>query len=360
MERLVAALRVVVLTIRGVVLLPVGFVAYWCTGRTPGFAHQAMIWMFCVTRGRSNDVLSKMVSRFRPKITLEPPVGVLGDLRGSTLAGHLDKLRADGFVVFERALPAEMCDRLTRFALETPALLRRMDGEGDSEHGDAMFDPARPAGVRYDYSATVLLGNPDVQFLLADRSILALAQEYLGAPPVADVLNMWWHTNYSPHPDAQAAQFFHFDMDRIKWLKVFVYLSDVGPENGPHSFVKGSHRTGGIPLSLLLRGYERLSDQDVEDNYPRDAFMEFSAPRGSVIIEDTRGLHKGAHVSGGPRLILQLQFSNGLFGATYPQARIDRVLDPSLQSMVETAPAIYRQYLARPSARAPFNGGATT
>jgi hypothetical protein len=362
MRSLIAALRVVVLTVRGVVLLPIGLVAYWCSGRTPGFGHQALIWLFCVTQGRSNDFLSWMVSRIRPKIALDSAAGVLGDLRASALAGYLDRLRADGFIVFERALPAEVCDRLTRFALETPAQVRRMDGEGDSERGSAVFDPARPAAVRYDYSATVLLGNPDVQFLLADRSILALSQEYLGAPPVADVLNMWWHTNYSPHPDSQAAQFFHFDMDRIKWLKVFVYLSDVGPENGPHSFVKGSHRTGGIPLSLLLRGYERLSDQDVEDNYPREACMEFSAPRGSIIIEDTRGLHKGAHVRGGPRLILQLQFSNGLFGAKSPRARITRVLDPSLQSMVETAPAIYRQYLAnnfRSSARSPFNGGAT-
>lgn len=346
---MIAALRLVLLTIRAVVLLPVGLLAYWCSGRTPEFGHHALIWLFCITKGRSNDVLSKLVARFRPKIALDSAGGVLGDLRANALTADLDKLRADGFIVFERALPAQMCDRLTRFALETPAQVRAMDGQGSSERAQAVFDPARPAAVRYDYSANVLLGNPDVQFLLADRSILALAQEYLGAPPVADVLNMWWHTNYSPHPDAQAAQFFHFDMDRIKWLKVFVYLSDVGPENGPHTFVKGSHRTGGIPFSLLQRGYKRLSDQDVEDNYPRDACMEFSAPRGTIIIEDTRGLHKGAHVRGGPRLILQLQFSNGLFGAKSPHARIARVLDPSFQSMVEIAPAIYRQYLANNS-----------
>jgi hypothetical protein len=345
MHRLTAALRIVALTVRAVVALPLGFVAYWWTRRTPGFAHQSLIWLFCVTQGRSNDVLSRWVSRFRSKIDFEPSAGVLGELRPAALNGHLEKLRNDGFIVLERALPAAVCDRLTRFAMETPARLRRMDGEPDAARSEAFFDPERPAGVRYDYAAGALLANADVQALLADRSILALAQAYLNAPPVADVLNMWWHTNYSPHPDAQAAQFFHFDMDRIKWLKVFFYLSDVGPENGPHSFVKGSHRTGAIPLSLLLRGYERLSDADVDANYPRDARMEFSAPRGTIIVEDTRGLHKGAHVRGDPRLILQLQFSNGLFGAEYPRARIAQVLDPALQSMLRTAPAIYRQYV---------------
>jgi hypothetical protein len=256
----------------------------------------------------------------------------------------LDKLRNDGYIVLERALPAETCDRLVRFARKTPSQTRLMDGQADFGRSEVLFDPERPTAVRYDYPADVLLDNPDVQSLLADQSILALVQDYLGAPPVADVLNMWWHTNYSERPDAQAAQFFHFDMDRIKWLKVFIYLTDVGPDNGPHSFVRGSHRTGGIPWSLLQRGYKRLTDRDVERCYAKDACREFSAPRGSIIIEDTRGLHKGAHVRAGPRLILQLQFSNGLFGAIYPQARISRVRDPSLQKMLARAPAIYRQY----------------
>ena len=35
-------LRVLVLTIRGAVLLPVGLMSYWRTGRTPEYAHQAI------------------------------------------------------------------------------------------------------------------------------------------------------------------------------------------------------------------------------------------------------------------------------------------------------------------------------
>jgi hypothetical protein len=155
---------------------------------------------------------------------------------------------------------------------------------------------------------------------------------------------MWWHTNYHKQPDSHAAQFFHFDMDRIKWLKIFVYLTDVLPENGPHSFVKGSHRSGGIPPRLLLRGYERLTDEEVRQCYSDDTCLALSAPRGSIIVEDTRGLHKGANVRGAPRLVLQLQLSNTLFGAKYPRARITRVQDPSLKKMLSLAPAIYSQY----------------
>ena len=346
LSRVRPTLRVVVLTIRSALLLPVGLVSYWRSGRTAEYSHQALIWMFCVTRGRSSDFLSSMVSRFRPRIAIDSSMGVLGDLRGEELRKLVGRLREDGFAVFERALPADACDRLMRFALTTPSCSRRMDDEsGSAQPQPAVFDPEHPQAVRYDYTAASLLDNPDVQALMADPSILALAQEYLQCQPVADVLNMWWHTNYHKQPDSHAAQFFHFDMDRIKWLKIFVYLTDVRSENGPHSFVKGSHRSGGIPAKLLLRGYERLTDEEVRQCYADEACLALTAPRGSIIVEDTRGLHKGANVRGAPRLVLQLQLSNTLFGAKYPRARITRVQDPSLKKMMSLAPAIYRQYI---------------
>jgi hypothetical protein len=340
-----ALLRVIVLNFRSLLFLPIGLLAYRLRGRTPQIGYQSFIWAFCVTHGRVNDVLSALVSRANPKVPLAEPVGVLGEMTSAHAAAHVEKLRGDGYVLFERALSPEVCDRLAKFAHDTPALVRLMDGQSDSGGPRvAQFDPANPLAVRYDFDTEALLNNSDVQALLADQSLLYLVQEYLGCLPRADVLGMWWHTNYAERPDSIAAQFFHFDMDRIKWLKVFVYLTDVGPENGPHTFVAGSHRSGGIPGGMLRRGYVRLSDEEVYRTYSRRQCREFCAPRGSIIVEDTRGLHKGAHVTGSARLMLQLQFSNSLFGTNSPRARISSVRDPSFARMLAAAPAIYSQY----------------
>src|SRR5690606_18205340 len=103
-------------------------------------------------------------------------------------------------------------------------------------------DRARPRAVRYELRADDLVASSDVQRLLADWSLLAVAQDYLRATPIIDIVAMWWHTALHDHPDARAAQFFHFDMDRPRWLKFFIYLTDVAPENGPHCFIRGSHR----------------------------------------------------------------------------------------------------------------------
>lgn len=340
-----AALRVAVLNLRSALVLPWGVWRYRQTQRTPESAYQAMIWLFCVSRGKFNDAVSRLLARRRPKLALSSRRGVLGDLEAGRSAPLVQRLREDGYVVFPGALPAEACDRLMDFALRTPALVRRMDHEAaPSAPRKALFDAAQPLAVRYDYDPADLLNQADVQALLADGSLLEVVQEYLGCEPLADVLSMWWHTNYHTQPDAEAAQFFHFDMDRFKWLKIFIYLTDVGPENGPHAFVRGSHQTGAIPDRILRRGYVRLTDDEVAEHYPAKDVLAFSAPRGSIILEDTRGLHKGAHVTGDPRLILQLQFSNTLFGTNYPRARISQVVSPALRAMMDRAPSIYRQY----------------
>jgi hypothetical protein len=95
----------------------------------------------------------------------------------------------------------------------------------------------------------------------------------------------------------------------------------------------------------LAKGYARLTDHEVQDHYSAEDFIEFTGPRGTILAEDTRGLHKGKHVQRGHRLVLQIQFSNSLFGATYARTRIREMHDPRLTSMVERFPRVYSNYV---------------
>lgn len=337
-------LRRLVLDVRSALAMPWGLWRYHATGLTPDVSQQSMIWLFCTTRGRFNDWMSRWIARRRPPVALPSTQGVLGDMQPARRAVLVEQLRRDGVVVFPSVLPSDVCDRLIQFAREVPGNIRPMDWQSADVRRLALYNAERPEAVRYDYVQSDLLDLPDVQDLLADPSVLALVQDYLGCAPLADVLGMWWHTAFQDHPDSMAAQYFHFDMDRFKWLKVFIYLTDVGPANGPHAFVRGSHRTGAIPADILQRGYVRITDEEVAANYPAEDIMTFTAPRGSIIVEDTRGLHKGVHVEEGARLILQLQFSNTLFGTNYPPARMSKISSPRMKLMLERAPAIYRQY----------------
>jgi hypothetical protein len=342
MNALISLLR----TLRDEVYLLAGIAVYFFSKQTPPSSYQALIRLFCRTGGRTNDLLSSFISRIAPPLELGSTQGILGNLHSRDIDDIVRTLKTDGYYVFPKILPANARMRLVEYAKTTECLVRLTEEEAScgsrSEH--AVYDSLHPRGIRYDFTQQQVINIPDVQALLADRSVLAVAQAYLGARPVADVTSMWWHTAYSDQPDAKAAQFYHFDMDRIRWLKVFIYLTEVGPDNGPHCFVAGSQRTGGIPPELLSKGYVRLNDEEVSRYFPSERMKEFNAPAGTIIFEDTRGLHKGKAVRQGDRLMLQLQFSNCLFGGAY-QPAVFRSMIPDLKKMSEMYPGIYKNYL---------------
>ena len=318
------------------------------TGKTPPPAYQALVRQFCQTGGRSNDFLSRCIAQFRTKYALPPPNGVLGPL-ADELPGIVDSLNTRGYHVFSRTLSEDLCDRLLAMGLDQPSLVREDERDVSAAGSLRVYreDRSSPKGIRYDFPVATLLANPDVQELLCDPSILGVAQSYLGSLPMADVLTMWWNTAYSDRPSEAAAQFYHFDMDRIKWLKFFIYLTDVDTNNGPHTFIAGSHKSGGIPPSVLKKGYVRLTDEEVSKHYSPADFIEFTGKRGTVLAEDTRGLHKGKHVTQGDRLVLQLQFSNSLFGGHYPPATQPKFSAPECQAFVERYPEIFAAFLPR-------------
>jgi len=326
------------------VWLCAGWLAYAATGRTPQWAGMSLIRVFCASGGRSNDLMARMISWRHPPRQVSLAQGALPAFVARELEMAVGEIRQRGYHVLKNRVPADMCERLLQFALTQPAKLRATEGQ-TSAPATAVYDPRNPQAVRYEYAQQELIDHPDIQQLMADPALIGLAQSYLEAEPVADVMGLWWHTAFSDQPDAEAAQFYHFDMDRIKWVKFFICLTDVAPENGPHFFIAGSHRTDGIPRDLLAKGYARLTDEEVGRHYAAEDFIEFAAPRGTIIAEDTRGLHKGQHVHMGHRLMLQIQFSNSLFGPAYPKISFSRAAVPALAEAARQHPRVFSAFL---------------
>ena len=323
-----------------------GFAIYLRSKQTPAFAYQSMIALFCLTKGYSNDLLSQLIGLVKRPYHFKNASGALGPMGDNAHRGKIvTTLQARGYYIFEQRLSEKVCDRLLLYATSHECKLRPMDGDQTENPIEALYHRGKPRSVRYDFSTEDLLMDKDIQELLADMSFAALAQDYLGSRPVLDVLGMWWHTDFSDKPDMSAAQYFHFDMDRPKWLKIFIYLTDVGPANGPHTFGAGSHKTNGIPSALLQKGYARLTDKEVRAVYEEKDNVEFCAPRGTIIAEDTRGLHKGKHVENADRLILQLQYSNSLFGGVYPTVSFGEGMCDALRTCLEQYPDLYTAYI---------------
>jgi hypothetical protein len=323
-----------------------GSVQYLLTGRTPPSAYQSLIGLYCQSGGRSNDAMAGLLGWLHRPVALADQKGVLGNFSDGDLDRIDTDLRNKGYHVFDSRLPEDICDRLVDYATTQPCTQRATDDMQDDEVVPR-FPRTNPSAIRYDFSEQALVCNADVQALMADRSLAAVAQRYLGSIPILDITAMWWNAASPNRSDKKAAQFWHFDMDRIRWLKFFIYLTDVGPDNGPHSFVAGSHRAGAIPAHLLKKGYSRLSDGEVESHYQEEKFIEFTAPRGTIIAEDTRGLHKGKNVARDDRLVLQFEYTNSLFGGEFVPVEIAGPIVSALDAMRKDYPRIYSRYSIR-------------
>ncbi|HEX4450481.1 MAG TPA: phytanoyl-CoA dioxygenase family protein [Kofleriaceae bacterium] len=331
------------LDLRDATYLTSGLAYYMLCGDTPERAYQSMVRLFCRTRGRSNDLVSRAVSALRPPKSLPCHDGVLGTLTDEHRMAIRDALDRDGFYVFDQLLPASVCDRLLALASSVPSVAQNAAPDGGDTN--IVYDRAAPRAVRYELRPDDLLADAAVQELVADWSILTVAQDYLRAAPIFDIVTMWWHTAFRDHPDARAAQFYHFDMDRPRWLKFFFYLTDVGPDNGPHRFIRGSHRTDGIARELLARGYARIDDADVARHYSASEHVCFIGHRGTIIAEDTRGLHKGQHVFRGDRLVFQLELTNTLFGGRLARMRLPTDPATPLRERIQRYPRTYSAFV---------------
>lgn len=331
--------------LRDIVYLISGIAYYSVTGKNTQRGYQALIRLYCNTRGRSSKLLVSMLSKMHP-MHMNPPVdGVLGRLAPSDLKNIAHQIQMDGYHVFEKKLTSEMIDEFLRFTQTTEAVLRKNDRDPiDAQTRRGIYDPASPQAVRYDYSSNELLTLPVVQKLISDPTILAVTSAYLGVEPIIDIVTMWWHTAHQKTPDSNAAQLYHFDMERVKWLKFFFYLTDVTTESGPHCFVKGTHNAEFVPPELLTRGYVRIQDDEMQKFFP-DRIIEFNGPKGTIIAEDTAGFHKGKHVENGDRLVFQLEFCVTLFGSpNLEKFRITDVRIPALAKAAEQYPRIYSNF----------------
>lgn len=95
-------------------------------------------------------------------------------------------------------------------------------------------------------------------------------------------------------------------------LKVIVYLTDVGHENGPFNIVRGSHDTKAIYADMRAAGLSavqnRLTSEQVERlvSAAPSRLQTITGAAGTVIVFDTSAIHAGAPIQRGQRLALTL------------------------------------------------------
>ncbi|MFT7485585.1 MAG: hypothetical protein ACI9F9_001435 [Candidatus Paceibacteria bacterium] len=264
--------------------------------------------LYTMTAGGICDVVSAARRHAHPPLQQAMPVsGVLGTLDEQGMKGLVEQLDRDGIAVFPSALSEQECIDLEGFGRQHPVRPLLPGGTFGEEQ---RYGGEGPQATRHAILDDVILGQQPLAELAFDPTLVAVAREYLRCEPVLTHAHMLWSQAVFNEPDSLASQLFHFDMNRLNFLKALIYLTDIDEKNGPHCYVRGSHRHK--PDALWRDG--RIPDSDIAEHFPLQDIFEIAGKRGTLLLVDTRGFHKGKMLDEGERLIFHMEYSDSLVG----------------------------------------------
>lgn len=249
---------------------------------------------------------------FQQRLLMSPVQSVF-DVQKGAVDQVVKALESEGAVVGP-ALPEEYIKYLVRFAEETPCYADRLPSQGfylrNLEFAERKLGKKLLLAQYFNVQS-----DSQISRLSQDPFLLSVAAKYLQAPPQLMSVNMWWTfpVEASIEDRQKHAHVFHYDLDDVKFVKFFYYLTDVDETAGPHVYVKGSNKEVKYKNSLLRS--KRFTDCEILEAYGEDNVINVHGPAGSCLIEDTITLHKGITPTEKPRLILQFEYSI----YTYPE-----------------------------------------
>ena len=107
----------------------------------------------------------------------------------------------------------------------------------------------------------------------------------------------------------------HRDSPYSKQLKAIIYLTDVEEENGPFQMIVGTHRLESClalhAAGLTREGQYRFEESQVsaiEKYLGADSLRTFPAQRGTCLLVNTKGIHRGAPIQLGERVAMAYYF----------------------------------------------------
>ncbi len=300
------------ITMDDISLLISGKLIYNKTGLTPDNVQQLMVDGYCKSNGLFQEVFYDfMFKDFNKKSHVDIiKSDMFGDFNLEQIEELATVIEENGYVVLPKVVKREYVDSLKEWSYSLK--YRTIGNEEKTSYVDNV-NFSNPDCVTANAIEADLLQNKEVMSLINDPVLLAIISRYLGVKPVLIHLCMWWSfMNQKQEASSEAAQLYHYDLDHMKWLKVFFYLSDVTTEQGPHTYIPVSHKIGRKNYKILQRGYARVTDAEMKDMQSEEP-CSLLGEAGTVIIGDTKCFHKGTPVVAGSRLVLQPTFGPSEF-----------------------------------------------
>ncbi len=243
----------------------------------------------------------------RRRLTRHPPA--LDPAQERLVAG----LRGEGYAVTTFAdlfsddlLWREIETQGERFTAATEAGLAGSQAESLKRHAGKEF-------VVRLHSYGVELGADDPWFRAClSRRLLDVANAYLGMWSKLEYVDLWYSIPQPPGAERRASQRWHRDYNDRHLVKAFLYLVDVDEGRGPFQYVPGSQPGGPYADAWPWRplGETYPPEEELARRIPAQAVKTFTAPKGTLILCNTSGFHRGGFATARPRVLATCTYSS--------------------------------------------------
>ena len=241
--------------------------------------------------------------------------------KNSVITGKVSHLRKRGFVVLDHLVGSDLIKQVQidiaknfeqDFNIKYPCLAQsKID---DHEHNDliqsnflATPETLTQRGLTFNREdvenyqqmlrdfqpSTLTLPMPSIKNyydLWLDPMVMDLVSAYMGFVP--ELTEAYVRRNF-PFNYRVMNHYWHRDSNHSKHLlKAFVFFTDCDIKTGAHHYIAGSVD------DERFRDKTYYSDEEINDVWPIESenHMVSTVPAGTIIIEDTRGLHKAGHL----------------------------------------------------------------
>jgi hypothetical protein len=242
-----------------------------------------------------------------------------------TLFGRLDEFLAKGFIQVPVVVPSEMSTAVREYFEASMAYT------GSHVYtSDRHMRPLAAVRGQYQlagYTMDQVLRAPYLTDLFNFPPIVDFIELYLGCVPTLYSVNAWWSFP-APSPKQTNVQYFHRDNDDWRFCALFLYLTDVNIRTGPHQIIAGSHTLAGMQGLVeqarrkkldvagfdVARSFTHFFGEDFSQRCETlfaDATVNVVGTAGSMVLVNTKGLHRGLLPQEAPRLMAWARYGLG-------------------------------------------------
>ena len=236
---------------------------------------------------------------------------------------HLNKLRSEGVAPLGQVLTKDAAAAVLDYFTHLPCFAAHVAHYSDKIRRPK--DETRALSPYGSYLINDAFRRPELLGIALNPKFLALADAYLGALPTLYSINVFW-----TFADMEGmTHTFHRDFDDVRFLSLFVYLTDVAADNGPIQFIPGSHAS---PKSRAGMSADQRLPFDGNDYFHNDEFFPprskdfnadqlaqlepifyahpqiMSGPAGTAFVMDSYGIHRGTPIFGQDRLVCWIRY----------------------------------------------------